>query len=558
MLDWQVWTTYLRQRPAVAGLAEITVGNRSPLLWRLPSDMDETSLAALPALRSRAVSTDDGLSAVNVWLERIDQEPLSADLALEALAWAWSAPDLADRLPEDAWRRLVNRLTRLALDSGAVPLLESPVVHQWIQGELPLVLWHLLPELASSAGLFEPASAALSAGLLELLDGEGVPAARYWNQMGPLLACWTRAAWLAGQHKDDVFSGDGRTHYEWLVRQSLRASRGDGRQSLTTGTEGQFEPALLALAVKLSGDPDDCEISAAVLPRGGLKEAPAGALPEPADHSEWAGVALLRSNWSRKSRGFTALYSALPMQAELWVGKRALIHGQWSCTVARNGQTLAVKDDAWREVCWHSDDDVQYLELELELAERCRVQRQILLAPEDGILLLADAVLSDEPGQLEYATTLPLATGIACEPQRETYEGTLADDKRLGVMLPLALPEWKSEASPGNWEQTEAGLNYQLRGSGPALYAPLFFDLKPNRSRKQLTWRRLTVAEKLSIVSPEVAAGYRVRIGDEQWVVYRSLTGVVNRTLMGQNVFCEFAALRFDTDGDTEELISLE
>ena len=45
-------------------------------------------------------------------------------------------------------------------------------------------------------------------------------------------------------------------------------------------------------------------------------------------------------------------------------------------------------------LCWVSDDDVDYLELEIEFGEGLRVQRHLLLARHDRFLLLADAVLS--------------------------------------------------------------------------------------------------------------------------------------------------------------------
>jgi hypothetical protein len=41
--------------------------------------------------------------------------------------------------------------------------------------------------------------------------------------------------------------------------------------------------------------------------------------------------------------------------------------------------------------------------------------------------------------------------------------------------------------------------------------------------KRPLTWRRITVAENLALVPREVAAAYRVQVGREQWLFYRSL-----------------------------------
>ena len=92
---------------------------------------------------------------------------------------------------------------------------------------------------------------------------------------------------------------------------------------------------------------------------------------------------------------------------------------------------------------------------------------------------------------------------------------------------------------------------------GTALYAPLFVDLDPARKRKALTWRRLTVAENLRIVPADMAVAYRVQIGKQQWVFYRSFTTEGNRTFLGLNFTSEFLAARFDASGETETLIDI-
>ena len=53
--------------------------------------------------------------------------------------------------------------------------------------------------------------------------------------------------------------------------------------------------------------------------------------------------------------------------------------------------------------------------------------------------------------------------------------------------------------------------------------ASLFIDLRKDRFVRPVTWRQLTVAENLSIQPADVAVGYRVQIGADQWLFYRSL-----------------------------------
>ena len=60
------------------------------------------------------------------------------------------------------------------------------------------------------------------------------------------------------------------------------------------------------------------------------------------------------------------------------------------------------------------------------------------------------------------------------------------------------------------------------------------------------TWRQLTVAEHLLPQPREVAVGYRVQLGYDQWLIYRSLAPRGSRSVLGQNVADEFVAARFD------------
>ena len=160
----------------------------------------------------------------------------------------------------------------------------------------------------------------------------------------------------------------------------------------------------------------------------------------------------------------------------------------------------------------------------------------MLLAREDHFLILADGVVSDRPAKLEYCSTLPLAAQVSFRPATETHDGLLAQKKPLALVLPLALPEWRSDSRSGTLKQAQAGLELSQQTSARSLWAPLFFDLQPRRFSKPFTWRHLTVAENLLAQPADVAVGYRVTIGKDQWLLYRSLGPKGNRTLLGHNL----------------------
>jgi hypothetical protein len=62
----------------------------------------------------------------------------------------------------------------------------------------------------------------------------------------------------------------------------------------------------------------------------------------------------------------------------------------------------------------------------------------------------------------------------------------------------------------------------------------------------------------MEIVPNDVAVGYRAQFGDDQWLFYRSLGPLGNRTLLGHNIAGEFCAGRFLDTGKFKEWIEIE
>ncbi len=262
-----------------------------------------------------------------------------------------------------------------------------------------------------------------------------------------------------------------------------------------------------------------------------------------------------------------ARFARQSCEIELVASGKLAISGDWQFSLSRQGQPLEPVSD-WESICWHSDADVDYLELQIELAENVILQRHLVLAREDRLLLLADAVLGSDIGGLEYCGILPLAEGVEFRPAAETREGLLVRGARsrrvrgarndsdgalreavqrqierknqiddpcathhsstaslhapytLAQILPLALPEWRSDARIGQLIGTARGLELHQETEGRRLFAPLLIDLDRARFRRRLTWRPLTVAASLVPVPAEHAVGYRAAVGKEQWLIY--------------------------------------
>jgi len=239
-----------------------------------------------------------------------------------------------------------------------------------------------------------------------------------------------------------------------------------------------------------------------------------------------------------------------------WLGEE-LWSGFWQVEVSRDGRR-AEPTSPWEETIRGSDDRVDFLELASQFGGGFCVERQVLLARDDRFLFLADVVVAPDPGKLEYRARLPLSPATRFHAAEERREGFLAGRRRWGMVLPLGFPEWRAEACCGSLQPTEHGLELSHCTEGRALYTPLFVDLDPRRFRRPRTWRRLTVAENLVAQPADVAAGYRVQIGKQQWLIYRSLAAKANRTLLGHNLSSEMLVARFQRSGQVDPLVEIE
>ena len=152
---------------------------------------------------------------------------------------------------------------------------------------------------------------------------------------------------------------------------------------------------------------------------------------------------------------------------------------------------------------------------------------------------------------------LPLAASLEREQADETREILIYDTKPRLMVLPLSLPEWKS-AGRGSFTATPEGLAIDHQTAGSRCYAPLWLDFDPERQGRPLTWRQLTVADTRQNLPPQQAVGFRVQVGLDQWLVYRTLDEARNRTVLGCNISCGFVAGRIDKTGVVDRAIEID
>jgi len=557
---WAAWNGHLDGRKRPVAVSRLLPGKAGGLDWAVPEGIAKPPTPEW--LDSDGPDCEKGLLR---WLGESAGGEAAERYALEALACCRALPKLAAVLSPDVWWAALDHLITTAAEAGGSepddrPLEENPLLHQLLAGELALTLAYIFPEIDHCRKLKSSARRALSAGLIDLLDGEGLPHAKHFSLLRPLLACWTRCRAIGRRLKGRCWNKSAAAQYEWLVRQALRLTRADGTHVFGSDSSAAWDADLFETALRLGGDEDDQELAVLVLPRAagtGSKKGGEAALPEPANHSEWACASVLRRRWARSTEQLTVLFDQPSLRVELGCGEDVVLSGAWQFDVRRDGHRLSPDSD-WEEVCWISDKDGDYLELQIDLAEGATLERSMFLARKDRFLLLTDAVLCVEPSSIEYGCCLPLRPSVSFQPADESPEGLLLGGKRRANVLPLALPEWRADERIGDLSQTGESLQLRQSGEGGRLFAPLFIDLDGRRRGKKLTWRQLTVAESLEIQPPEVAVGYRVAIGRQQWLIYRSLAKPANRTLLGHNLSSEMLIARFEESGEVEPLLEIE
>lgn len=272
-----------------------------------------------------------------------------------------------------------------------------------------------------------------------------------------------------------------------------------------------------------------------------------------------AAVAILRSGWTVDSLRVLIEYRKAMPRLELAVGDRLLLDGEWLWGVTCDGESLPA-EGPWETNCLETKKDAVYFEIKAPLAGGLQFERSITLLTSDRVVLLADAVTRRDggppAGDLRLVTTLPIAKSLEIEPAEETREVYLYDTAMRCLAMPLGLPEWRA-GGRGEFSPAPEGLALAQQGRG-RLFAPVWLDCDSRRLGEQVTWRQLTVADTRINLPPSMAAGHRVQVGLDQWLLYRALDAPRNRTLLGCNVACEFLLGRVTPDGTVQRAIEIE
>ena len=499
----------------------------------------------------------------------------------------------------------------LVQDAAAISVEQQPLAFLLMCAELPLTLAYLCTEKYGS--LRAEAEQSVRQFLEAWFDDNGMPHFNVLNELRLFLASFVRMRLMVdrmGTLPEDLV-----TFFNNVVHQALCLTRPDGSQvfSSTAGTSGSpstagfhhavaenalteagnktvespWNPELFVAALQQDTDANDKKTGLAFLPgfrssKGKTAARPNGqngeSLPDGCGISDWSRIAVMRHDWNGSS--VTVKWDATPdVELEISRGRTVLFSGSWTFAMSskRKNQRAAGEPELllhqlplsegesyWHVSSWTEDEDVAMLTLEAS-HPMYMVRRQILLAKKDDFVLLMDSAApycQQEPGsKLTCQTRLALNPSLQWtqnEDSREIRAIRPNAKAASATVLPLTLPEWQTPAKPGNrFQIARDALVCTCTIPGDGAFIPLFCDLSPKRSGKALTWRRLSIGEKREPVPSCAASGFRVQIAESQWLIYRSLTPPVSRTVLGHHLNDEFLVARFTEEGTVEDLVRI-
>lgn len=500
------------------------------------------------------------------WLDTADVYPHSA-LALAALLW---------HLPEHAKRNgnewitqwLASCLPRI--ENYSAESEESVLCHLVMQAELPLLI--AIGTATPKRTLLSEASLAMDALAEHLEASEDDPSS--WLADG---ATFLRAS-LASILRCRVLA-DSLGLRKWyppqqkalaeLLRHAARWSRPDGTQLLSARSLAPKSKAMWVALTKQTKNPKSLSSAMTLSGIGQGKRTEVRTTVSPATlpafthYSDAASCCSMQSDWRHKGCRVAFDFSEPEICLEALGPKgESILGGYWQTQVEVDGQAQLQLDN-WEELCWFSDDDIDYLELEAKFGQQAKIQRQIALFREERMLFLADALFVEDSASLRLKSRLPLTEGVQCALASKSTEGFLKSGSAKCLTMPLFLPEWRRKLSQANsrdaMTEVEQGVELTVENEGKALYAPVLLSLCNSHAKQAFTWRQLTVAQDLRIVNKDEAQAFRVQVGVDQLLIYRNLAKPVRRTTLGMHTLSDFYAGRFDSDtGELDEIIEVE
>lgn len=454
-------------------------------------------------------------------------EPIELILLLDILQNA--APDLSDELVVRTWQ--VALIESLAMCSE-LPEPDGEIENQhdllMRAAEVPLLGSLTFADVKGAAGLRKEGVVWVGECLDAATDTDGMPHSRVLPHLrgwlGGLTRCLIWAEWTGTK----FWTREAAERFEAVVCSAVAMSDGEGRLPFDQSANGLTQSMLSSAAALTEWKP---KTNVGRVVKGWSDEpvkdnfkraSPKKQEPPPTSQSDWAEAAYLRSHWFHAAdRMVVGHHGQWPM-VDLACAGVPMLMGDWHLHLKLDGKQVDEQGE-WYNVCWFSDSDSDYAELQWKLEDGTRIERQLFLARKQQFAIFSDCITTEEEDTaIEFISSIPLFDGIEHQADPATREIILDYDDRQRVrVFPLALDQDRIQKAIGDLSVSDGGLRWEHQGKGGA-YAPVILDWNLERRAEAAVWNPLTVTEDRRVLTASEASGFRVRLGDSQYVLFRS------------------------------------
>ncbi len=420
-----LWSAVIEEQAAVLARAGVPAKKLAALLTEPASeqsaaDAEQESLSKVIGLMDQSLET-----IAYQWLDSADTSPRAA---LGIAAVAWQIAEHAQH-PSANWltqwlQDVVDRITKYKADEE-----DAVLCHLVLQCELPLLI--CLTTAGAKRMVQAEASKAMDHLALLLERGEDKPypwlvhGATYLRAaIASVLRCRVIADAL-GLRK---FFPPQQKALASLLKHAARWTRGDGTAFLGAAQSSPKSKAIWESVVKLAGHSKSLGAALQCVGVKGdraidVKKLSHSQLPDVSHYCDQAGCATMQSDWRHKGSRFAFDFSDNEIFIEALGPKgHPLLSGEWNVHVELNGQQ-EMQLGEWEEVCWFTDKEVDYIEVEAKFGQFAKIQRQAMLFRKERLMVLADALIGTTEGQWQLRSSFPLASGVTFEPAEKTREG---------------------------------------------------------------------------------------------------------------------------------------
>lgn len=431
-----------------------------------------------------------------------------------------------------------------------------------ISGELPWRLGFLFSDVSGAKNFRQMGQQNIRDSFYDRTDTDGSPHANFLPRVDYWLATITRSLFAGCIRNKSVWDQEAQERFEGSVEKLIAICDVSGNIAFCPqhAVEHLHLLEIAAFYAGLSSRSAECLYLKSLTSSGKKQQKFFIQADEcPSNQTDWSMMAFMRNYWSNASNLLvTAWNDDLPELRLSALGK-LLFMGRWDFSLTVDEKEIS-GDGEWSCICWNSDDDADYLELQMNLESGYKLERQIMLPRDQHFVFLADIVTGTETAKLEYRSILPVNSKMTGRMDEETHELLLKTKGLSARVFPIGLPQERDFFQSGSLsldEQNQLVLHQVSHAN--SLYAPLIVDWEPELKRKPADWANLTVSEGGKISARDEASGHRLRIGAHQLLVYRSLKKAEeSRAVLGHHTNYESVIGRFDTDGDLSPLLFVE